>query len=165
MRRRGIALPLARHFTFRIPHSAFARRSGAQHVQVGEELELEAGGDFVGFEFFGAALVVHDDGEGFAGERVAVEVHAVNAAAQGEGIAVGEGEAQCGQGGVRAEAEGEFHGDRVEGVVGHPTDEGGEESLRAGDEGARGEAPGFVRAEDGELGAGEEVFADAGGEG
>ena len=33
-------------------------------------------------ELLGAALVVHDDGEGFAGLLVAAEVHAVNASAQ-----------------------------------------------------------------------------------
>ena len=54
------------------------------------DMNLEAMRDFQRLEFLRAALVIYDDGEGFAGLWVAGEVHAVNAATEGEGVAVGE---------------------------------------------------------------------------
>ena len=137
--------------------------SRREDIEIGEELKLEAVLDSERVELLGAALIVHDDGESLAGLLVVQEIHAVNASAQRERSSVVQFQSPRGHAAAR-EAEAEFHRGGVEGVCGHPTDKRGEQALRTGDESARGEAAGFIRCEERELGACEEVFTNARGE-
>ncbi len=135
-------------------------RDGEEGGEVGGELELDPVGEEEGIELAAAGFVVMDDDPAAAVWGGGAEVDAVDASAEGELAVVVEGEGPGGEAG-RFHAEGDFDGDGVELVLGHPGDDGLDEILEGSGEGEGGEAVRGVGVEE----AAAELGGDLGGEG